>query len=275
MMVTIEQWIIKEYLAERSTYDICEELNKNPGCNWYPNKVNRLLKKAGVRLRDKAEAQSCNLRSGRTRHPTEGTTRSQETKLKISESVSNTYQSDPAAKVKRCKQSKEKYDNMTPAAKENLRSVAAKALRASVDEGSRIEKYVANELRQMGLALIMHSKQLVPNNSLHIDIFIPELNVCIEIDGLSHVQPVWGQEALERTQAADAIKNGLILNKYNLIRLEAFARKFTSAYARRTWDRLKPTIEMLQQKKIMLLPIEERFIYLKETESEGGEWSGL
>jgi very-short-patch-repair endonuclease len=58
---------------------------------------------------------------------------------------------------------------------------------------------------------------------LQIDLFLPKLNVAIEVDGLSHFEPVWGSETLKRNQKYDNKKTGLILGKgLVLVRIKQF-----------------------------------------------------
>ena len=74
-----EKFIVKEYVENnKSTYEISESLGT------YPNKVRRTLVKLGVKLRDKSKAQSTAIKSGRHKHPTQGTERSENDKVKIS-----------------------------------------------------------------------------------------------------------------------------------------------------------------------------------------------
>lgn len=39
-----------------------------------------------------------------------------------------------------------------------------------------------------------------------LDIFIPELKLAIEINGIVHYKPIYGEQTLERTLKSDAIK---------------------------------------------------------------------
>ena len=77
-----EKFIIDEYVENnKSTYEISESLGT------YPNKIRRALIKLGVELRDKSVAQSTAIQSGRHKHPTKGTERSESDKIKISEGM--------------------------------------------------------------------------------------------------------------------------------------------------------------------------------------------
>ena len=62
-----EQQIIQLYQEENlSTHHIADKFST------YPNKIRRILKKHGVQLRGKGEAQKIALEQGRTEHPTKG-----------------------------------------------------------------------------------------------------------------------------------------------------------------------------------------------------------
>jgi hypothetical protein len=72
--------------SERSIGDIAKELDT------YPNKVRRALKSHGIKLRDKGSAQAVALKKGRSSHPTKDKGHSEESKLKISESVAQNWE---------------------------------------------------------------------------------------------------------------------------------------------------------------------------------------
>ena len=60
-----KHFLIDQYVnKERSTYEIAQELNT------YPNKVRRALKALGIELRNKSEAQTVAIASGRHEPPT-------------------------------------------------------------------------------------------------------------------------------------------------------------------------------------------------------------
>lgn len=64
-----------------------------------------------------------------------------------------------------------------------------------------------------GYKVDFHKEQMLLNTKLQIDLFLPELNVAIEVDGPSHFLPVWGEDALQRNIKYDNKKSGLILGK--------------------------------------------------------------
>ena len=67
--------------GEYSTYQIAEKYKT------YPNKIRRILVKHGVQMKSKSQAQKSALANGRAKHPTKGTVRSKEDRLKISATV--------------------------------------------------------------------------------------------------------------------------------------------------------------------------------------------
>ena len=76
-----EAYVIQQYQENNSTYSIAKELHT------YPKKIERILKKNGYSLRNKSEAQALALKSGRSKHPTEGIPRTDEQKVRISQAA--------------------------------------------------------------------------------------------------------------------------------------------------------------------------------------------
>jgi very-short-patch-repair endonuclease len=59
----------------------------------------------------------------------------------------------------------------------------------------------------------MHKKDIIPQEKLEIDLYIPEAKVIIEVDGPSHFLPIWGEEKLQKQLNADIRKSGTLLTK--------------------------------------------------------------
>ena len=76
-----EEYIVNRYEDNHSTYSIAKELGT------YPKKIERILKKHGVQIRSRSDAQKLAMESGRNKHPTKGRRRTKEEKVKISEGV--------------------------------------------------------------------------------------------------------------------------------------------------------------------------------------------
>jgi very-short-patch-repair endonuclease len=198
----------------------------------YANKVRRDAKKLDIKIRDKSEAQKNALKTGNHKHPTKGTTRDSETKQKIGAAVMNNWDSlSDKELADRKKKAKQQWDNMSQDQKDLMISNANKAVRQSSKTGSKLEKFILNNLLKDGHKVDFHKEQLLSNTKLQIDLFIPSLNVAIEVDGPSHFLPVWGEDVLDRNIKYDNKKTGLILGKGSvLIRIKQ-VRDFSVARA--------------------------------------------
>jgi very-short-patch-repair endonuclease len=201
-------FLIKEYEAGKSTYQIGKELGVNA------KRIQRALTSLGVKLRSYKEAQQQALESGRSTHPTKGKKLTEETKNKMGRAISKYWsQMSEEEKLRRSQMSKDQWNAMTEEEKKELYTKAAEGCRKAAKEGSKMEKYVREHLEKLGHNVIYHEKQLIKGSNLEIDIYLPDLNVVIEIDGISHFEPIWGEEAFAKQQRADAVKSGLILSK--------------------------------------------------------------
>lgn len=205
--------IIDLYTKEnKSTYDIAIEFNT------YPNKIRRLLIKNGIELKDKSEAQKNAIQTGKSTHPTMGKKRSQEEKLKISRSIKNYWsEMDDKTYDSKVKQAKQRWKNMSDIDKNKMLDAAIKAIQTAGKEGSKLEKYLYEEITKAGYKVDFHKKYLIQNENLEIDMYLPDLKTIIEVDGPSHFLPIWGEEKLQKQIKADNNKTGLILSKGLLI----------------------------------------------------------
>ncbi len=211
-----ENKIVKSYNAGKSTYEIAKEYNT------YANKIRRILIKHGVEIKSKSDAQKNALKKGIAKIPTEGTKRSKEERLKISKSLVDRWQSmDDKEYQKHVQQAKERWVNMSELDKKRMSSLATQAIQKAGREGSKLEKGLKYELTKSGFVVEIHKKNLIPNENLEIDMYLPELKTIIEIDGPSHFLPIWGEEKLQKQIKADENKTGLILSKgFAIIRVK-------------------------------------------------------
>lgn len=216
-MKDFEQKVVDLYQKqEKSTYQIAEELNT------YPNKIRRVLIKHGVEIKDRSAAQKLALKKGRSKHPTDGTKRTEETKIKISSQLVKHWDDlDDKERKRRSLESKKRWNNMSKAKQQEIRSKATQAIRVSAVEGSKMERHIATEIRKLGYKVELHKKIIISEN-LEVDLYIPELNTIIEVDGPSHFYPIWGQEKLEKQMNADLRKSGSLLSKgYAILRVKS------------------------------------------------------
>ena len=229
-MKDFEQKVISLYQKDnKSTYQIAEELNT------YPNKIRRVLIKHSVEIKDRSAAQKLALKKGRSKHPTDGTKRTEETKIKISSQLVKHWDDlDDSEKERRSLESKKRWNNMPKAKQQEIRKKATQAIRISAIEGSKMERHIASEIRSVGYKVEMH-KKIISAENLEVDLYIPELNTIIEVDGPSHFYPIWGQEKLEKQMNADLRKSGALLSKgYAILRVKSCGEESLSEKNRLT-----------------------------------------
>lgn len=215
----------------------------------YPNKLRRDAKKFGIKIRTKSEAQKLALETGKHKHPTKGTTRKESTKNKIGKSVMNSWDNLSESELhRRSKIAKNNWDKLSDDEKKLRFEKANIAVRDSSKTGSKLEKFLLSALIENGYRVEPHKEQILSNTKLHIDLFLPTLNIAIEVDGPSHFQPVWGEAALERAQNYDNKKTGLLIGKkINLIRVKQ-QRDFSKSRASVIFSRLMEAIADIENK---------------------------
>jgi very-short-patch-repair endonuclease len=250
-------YLVREYVEkERSTYDIAAE------CKTYPNKVRRMLRKYGIPLRDKSEAQSLAIESGRHKHPTKGYKRPEAIKIKISEGVAKAWRKiSEGEKAKRVLAAKAQWEAMLDDQKDELRKLAAEAVRKAAEEGSKLEKYLLVELRRKEYQVFFHKTNIVSREQLQVDIFLPQLKVAIEVDGPAHFLPIWGEENLAKHITSDNAKTGLLLGEgYVLIRIKNLAKNVSKIQYRKLLTELLNKLECIKEQ---FPPPESRLIEIE------------
>lgn len=240
-----EQDIIDMYVNQKqSTYVIAQKYGT------YPNKIRRLLQKRGIELNDKSVAQKQALETGRTKHPTRGTKRNAAIKEKISEKLYKNWQNiSPEKRQERVDKAKEQWYNMTEQERENLRKAAAIAVRQAAKDGSQMEQFLSSELSNAGYQILFHEKNIIPNENMEIDLFVPAINVAIEIDGPAHFYPIWGEDNLQKHINADAHKSGLLLNcGFVVIRIKHLTKNLSDKHKRDVLKTLLPILKNIESK---------------------------
>ena len=230
----------------------------------YDNKILRMLKKVGAKMRSKSEAQKVALQKNRHKHPTKGRHHSEESKLKISKSIHNVWSKmTDKEKKRRSKLAKDQWDSMTEQEQIDLRKMAADAVRVAAKEGSKIEKFLFSELKKQGEQVIFHKKGLIPNENLEIDLFLPSYNLIVEIDGPAHFFPIWGEEKLQKHIKSDADKNGLLISyKYNVLRIKYMSKNVSIKHKANIINKIKDVIKIIKDKN-KKLSVEERYFELE------------
>lgn len=202
-------------------------------------KVKRFLKKNGL-TRTKGEAQALALKQGRAEHPTSGKKASQETKIKMSAAMHKAWVDLPEEeKEKRSKQSAERWANMSDKEKEEILSKAAKKVRETSKNGSKLERFLVDKLRENGYTVLHHCKHTFSSNELEMDLMLPDEKIIIEVDGPSHFLPLYGEEVLQKRMEADNRKSGIVINSgWKMIRICYMIQNTTKYWFRTTEDKL-------------------------------------
>jgi very-short-patch-repair endonuclease len=215
----------------------------------YANKIRRDAKKFNIPIRDKSQAQKNALQTGKHKHPTKGKVRDEETKNKIGASVMGFWDGLTEAELDQRKQvAKNNWDNMTEEQKTYIRQQANTAVRQASKVGSKLERFLLDKLLGNGYRVDFHKEQTLTNTKLQIDLFLPTLNVAIEVDGPSHFLPVWGDDVLDKNIKYDNKKTGLILGKgLVLIRIKQ-TREFSKARSLVLYNQLLDSLKNITNK---------------------------
>lgn len=216
----------------------------------YANRIRRDAKRFGVPPRNKSEAQKAALESGRHPHPTKDKGHSEAAKVKISDSVANVWDEMPKKeRDRRRKKAKELWDQKTPEEVRAFREAAGEGVRRAAKEGSALEQYLLRALIDVGYRVEFHKEQWVVKERLQIDLYLPEENVAIEVDGPSHFDDIWGADQLLKNKQRDAIKTGLLLERGTCIIRIRQRQSLSQRYKREILADLLDTLERIAAKK--------------------------
>ena len=232
------------YIQEQKSFaDIAEEFTT------YANKLRRDAQSFKIPIRNKSEAQKNALSTGKHKHPTKGSQRSESTKAKIGKSIMGFWDSlDTLELEKRKEKFRDNWNSLSEEEKSNMQQAATVAVRKASKEGSKLEKFILTKLLHSGYKVDFHKEHHLVNTRLQIDLFISSINVAIEIDGPSHFLPVWGEDALKKNISYDQKKQGLILGRgWVLIRIKQL-RDFSKTRSDLLFDRLLPILEQIKNK---------------------------
>lgn len=253
-MTTINEFYVIECYSKhnKSTYEIAKELNT------YPNKINRILKKNGVLLRDKGEAQSIAIKEGKRTHPTKGTKRPQSVKDKISDKMAGIWKHmSEEERERRASLAKAQWENMSDEDRAEFKKSAGKALRKAAEEGSKLEQFLLVELRRKGHKVDFHVSNIVTREKLEVDLLLPQINVAIEIDGPAHFYPIWGEKNLSKHLLSDNYKTGLLIQEgYTVIRVKHLIKTISEIHKRKVFQKIVEVLDKIEDNKNKLIEIE-------------------
>jgi very-short-patch-repair endonuclease len=241
-----KQIIEKLYTIENQSFaDIAKKYNT------YSNKIRRDAIKFKLKIRNKSEAQKNALNSGKHKHPTKGKKRSEKIKNKIGNSVLASWEKMSDTDLeKRKSKARKTWESKPENEKQEILSLANKAVREASKTGSKLEKFLLKSLIAGGYKVDFHKEQTLVNTKLQIDLFVPSIGTAIEVDGPSHFIPVWGKEVLEKNKKYDNKKEGLIIGKgWNLIRIKQH-KDFSKTRGLIIYSELSRTLEDIKINQI-------------------------
>ena len=232
--------LYQEYFEkERSTTDIADEYGTNP------KRISRLLKKWGYKARSRSEAQKLVVVD---LHPTRGKKRTQEEKIAISKGGAESWNDE--RKQAASEQAKEQWERRTEEERQAISSKAVLGLREAAKNGSKMEHFLVDSLRNNGHTVLHHDMAL-PDQNLEVDIWVTNKDVIIEVDGIFHVEPVYGDEKLRKTKAADTRKNNLLVkNGFAVIRLIVTKKHISDNDYRIIEDKVLKLVESAKSGKV-------------------------
>jgi very-short-patch-repair endonuclease len=243
----------KHYILEKLSFqDIALKYNT------YANQIRRDAQKFQIPIRDKSQAQKNALSSGKHKHPTKGSERSIETKEKIGVGVMDSWSNLSKEELdQRKEKSRANWNNLSEEDKANIVKSANTAARLSSKTGSKLEKFLLEKLLADGYVVEFHKEQMLSNTKLQVDLFLPTMNLAIEVDGPSHFSPIWGEETFKKNQKYDEKKNGLLIGKgLGLIRIKQ-QKDFSTARANLIYSRLVDCLKNNKYSSGTVLEIED------------------
>jgi very-short-patch-repair endonuclease len=240
------EYIASQYFDEKKSVPVIAQ-----ALGTYPNKIRRLLIGAGYSLRNKSDAQIIALQTGRIAHPTKGTRRSEDTKDAIANSMANSWSKISKKELDRRKKlCRKKWHDMPKSQKQTMQEKAALAIKNTIKNGSKPEKFLMKKLQEHQYKYIFHAKNLISEGkNYEFDFYLPELNTVIEIDGHFHRNSIWGRERLQHMQELDDRKNKLLLdNGYCIIRYQYEGKEATRVGLNNMWSIIEPKIRKIKTK---------------------------
>tara|TARA_Y100000593_G_scaffold85589_1_gene162870 strand:- start:6006 stop:6776 length:771 start_codon:yes stop_codon:yes gene_type:complete len=237
--------IIELYVEQKlSTKAIAERYGT------YPNKIRRVLVSNGIEIRNKSQAQKQALKSGSAIHPTKGKKRSEKAKDKISSSLEKHWNAmSEKERNRRSEIAKKNWDKLSESERKEIQRKGSEALRETIRDGSKAEKSLFQNLQKVGYTVELHKKGLISGEKYEMDLYLPDIDTIIEIDGPQHFMPVFGEKHLREYVKHDAIKNGIMVkNGYCVIRVKYLCPSFTRGVENRLWEMVEPVVKRVATK---------------------------
>jgi len=215
----------------------------------YANKVRRDATRLGLESRDKSAAQKVAISEGRHEHPTKGKTQSEQTRIKISESQGKVWDNmDEEEREYRSQIGIEAWNKKTAYERSEFFKRSSEAIQQASRHGSKVERYLYDYLTKKGYRVDKHKEHILQNEKFHIDLYVRDCRLAIEVDGPTHFEPVYGEEKLRKRQAADSQKNGLILSAGMVLVRVKLTKRESQRYIREIKEKVIEIIHQIEDK---------------------------
>lgn len=210
--------------------------------NTYPTKIYRELKKLGYAIKGKAEIQKERLKT--IPHPTEGRKRTEKEKRNIGKAVSDSWKKLPRDEILKRINNLKCFGKMSKKEEAAIRKLATQEIHRAAKRGSKIERFFLDKLTNRGYNVVWH-KEIPHKEKLVVDLYLPEHKIVIEVDGVSHFEPIWGEDKLKQQIKSDKEKNG-ILTSYGIsvIRFRTMHRNYNLT---KLYDAFEKLLVVLEQ----------------------------
>mgnify|MGYP003672361942 CR=1 FL=1 len=211
-----KKFITDNYIKNKLSF---AEIAKIAGT--YSNKIRRDANKFGINIRNRSQAAKIALNQ-------------------VWDSL------DKKEREKRSEIGKESWNKKSEAEKREVIEKGGQAIREASRIGSKLERYILEELIKLNYNVQFHREHVLRNHRLEIDLYVTDLQTAIEIDGPSHFEPVWGEENLIRNQRSDKQKTGLIISQgMILIRIKQ-DKRISQRYFRNIFNKLVAELEKIK-----------------------------
>lgn len=203
-----EQEVIRLYTEEGKSMRVVSKDLKIPLAT-----LSRFMKKNNIIARSKAQAQKNFLKDND--HQMKGRTHSDETKKKISHSLGDFWDGLSDVEREEVKKKigsawKRKWGSMSEIERKTMMEGLALKAREVQGQGSRLERFIAEELRKRGYVIEERSTHYTAGKNFEVDLALPKEMIAIEVDGPTHFLPLYGEEHLEQQQVRDVRKDDMV-----------------------------------------------------------------
>lgn len=246
--------VIKLYKDNKSLSEIAEKYNT------YPNKILRILKKHNIPRRSNSESQKLAIKTGRKAAPNDGSPLTEEKKIAISEGMSKHWKNaSEEFKEKHREQAKDQWDKRSARKKKQMQKKARQGILKAAKNGSKIEVVIRDFLTDNGIIFLRNKKGILSDAEMEIDLYIPEFNVALEVDGIYHQQAIHDQDSFERRKKADRKKNALAIKEgFWVVRVRILKKNLSNKNYRDICNQVLDTMQNLPKKpKLINIDVKE------------------